>query len=99
MARTNKHIDLYVSFYVKDMESEAFQNLSKICQWAIFMLDKLSWQSDRRNPIPLSQKFLADFLGCDPKTAQKILTELDDNGFLVLESRGKLRGKPQCLPK
>ena len=50
------------------------------------------WESNRQNPIELPERWLADALGCNPKTARRVIGELDDYGFIRLERKGKLKG-------
>ena len=74
------------------MRSEAFLSLKPISQIAIVWLDLIYWESTRRNPIEISQRSLSEWIGCSVKTAQSVLTDLDDHGFLVRERAGSLKG-------
>lgn len=74
------------------MHCAAYKALPTIAKLAIFHLDLHYWESGRANPIEISQRWLAEVLDCDPKTAAKVLTSLDDYGFLELEQRGKMKG-------
>lgn len=74
------------------MRSEAFGELKPISQIAIVWLDLIYWEGSRRNPMKISQKNLADWISCSNKTAQTVLTDLDDYGFLRRERAGSLKG-------
>ena len=74
------------------MRCDAFEALKPTSQIAVVWLDLIYWESLRRNPIEISQKSLSEWINCSPKTAQSVLAELDDHGFLVRERAGSLKG-------
>jgi hypothetical protein len=87
------HIDgLFARFSQKDMHGLAYKSLPPLARLAIFELDLFYWESGRRNPIEISQRWFAELLTCDPKTAGRTITALDDHGFIERERCGGLKG-------
>ena len=66
--------------------------LSKSAQISLMWLDLIHWESGKRNPLEISQRNLSEWAGYGLSTAQKVLTELDDLGFICRERAGSLRG-------
>ena len=83
---------IYASIPQGLMRSKAFQKLKPTSQIAIVWLELIYWEGERKNPMEISQKNLADWVNLSPKTAQNVLTELDDYGFLCRERAGSLKG-------
>lgn len=83
---------IHVGIPQKLMRSDAFLSLKPNSQIAIVWLDLIYWESTRRNPIEISQRSLSEWIGCSVKTAQTVLADLDDYGFLVRERAGSLKG-------
>lgn len=92
MARENYTKGLFAKFSQRDMHSKAYRNLCARAKVAIFELDLHYWESGRSNPIEITQRWLAELICCNPKTAGKVITSLDDHGFLEIERMGKLKG-------
>lgn len=90
MTRYNSKI--FASLEQSLLRSDAFGELKPTSQIAVLFLDLVYWEGARRNPIRISQKSLAEWINRSPKTAQTVLTELDDYGFLVRERAGSLKG-------
>ncbi len=92
MARVNHIRGLFARLSQRDMRGPAFRTLCAFSKVAIFELDLHYWESDRSNPIEIPQRWLAELLGCSAKTAARVITELDDHGFLEIERHGKMKG-------
>lgn len=92
MARVRKYEVPFVAIECRDIDSLAFKSMSKIAQLAYIYIDKYYWQSGRRNPLQISQSRLANLMQIDEKTAQKVLTDLDDYGFIMRVSAGRIYG-------
>lgn len=68
-----------------------FRSLSVSARWACVELTWDYW-TDRCNPLTISERGLADLLGCHRNTARSVLRELCEGRFLVQERRGATSG-------
>jgi hypothetical protein len=92
MGRDN-HVDgLFVKLAQRDIRSAAYKALGAWSRNAVVELDMTYWETLRENPIVLTQRWLADRLGIDPKTAAHVIDDLETHKFLELERIGKLTG-------
>ncbi len=92
MGRDNHVEGLFVKIAQRDLRSHAYKALGASSRNAIFELDLTYWETARQNPITLTQRWLADRLGIDPKTAGKVIDDLETHRFLDLVRFGKLTG-------
>ncbi len=92
MARDNYTKGLFAKFSQRDMRSQAYKNLSALAKVAIFELELHYWESGRSNPIEITQRWLAELICCNPKTAGKVITSLEGYKFLEVERIGKMKG-------
>ena len=92
MARGNHIPGLFARMAQRDMRSESYKALGPWARCAILELDLYYWETGRQNPLVLTQRWLAAQLSIDPKTAAKILEELEAHGFLELLRFGKMTG-------
>lgn len=83
---------LHAQWSQRHIRSPAFAELSFGAQATLLHLDLIYWESQRQNPIEVGQRWLAEEMKCDPKTAAKIINELDDGGFIARERVGSMRG-------
>ena len=79
---------IFIKLEQRLLRSDAFRALRRASQMAVIWMELNYWEGERRNPIEISQQALAEWIGCCVKTAQSVLTELDDNGFLYRERAG-----------
>ena len=92
MARRNHTDGLFAKLSQRMLRCTAYRGLSPFGKNAVIELEMNYWESNRANPIELPERWLAEVLGCNPKTARRVITELDDWGFIAMERRGKLKG-------
>lgn len=83
---------LFVALLQRDVRSAAFQALSAKARCAIIELDMSYWETNRLNPLVLTQRWLASRLKINPKTASHILLELETHWFLEPTRIGRLTG-------
>jgi hypothetical protein len=92
MGRAN-HIDgLFIKLAQRDIRGHAYRALTPRAQAAINDLCLFYWEGSRENPIVLTQRWLAHRLSINPKTAGKVIDDLESHWFLNLERFGKLTG-------
>lgn len=89
MARQNHINGLFAKLAKADRAH--LNDVSVIARWAVVELTWAYWP-DCENPIELSERTLADMVGCDRKTARRVIRELVERGFLVRERKGEMRG-------
>lgn len=93
MGRSNHYQGLYAAIEQICMRGPAFQRLSVFAKLARLEFDMAYQEGGRQNPVQVSIRYVAELLGVSLPTAAKVLRELDDNGFLVVEQLGKMRGR------
>lgn len=92
MGRDNHINGLFARLSQRDMRCPAYLALATTSRLAIFELDLAYWESIRANPITLTQRWLAERMGIDPKTAARIIDDLEAHRFLELIRFGKITG-------
>lgn len=83
---------LFVALRQRDLRSAAYRDLSANARCSIVELDLWYWENGRINPLVLTQRWLASHMNVNPKTATRILAELETHWFLELERIGKMTG-------
>lgn len=90
--RKNQKSGLFAGMEQKLLRSDAYLELTWAAKTAITLLELTYWEGARNNPMEMSQQNLAVWVGCSPRTAQQILSQLDDYGFLYREHAGTIKG-------
>jgi hypothetical protein len=92
MSRANHITGLFARLSQRDMRCPAYKALSPWARCAIIELDLHYWETGRLNPVTLTQRWLAGYLGVDPKTAARVLDELEGHWFLEPTRLGRTTG-------
>lgn len=92
MGRLNHMDGLFTKLSQKDIRSAAFKAIGARSQAAITHLTMSYWEGARANPQVITQRWLADRIHANPKTAGKVIDDLETHWFLELERKGKLTG-------
>lgn len=92
MGRANHTNGLFTQLAQKDIRGAAYSALGARARATITELTMSYWEGTRANPQVITQRWLADRIQANPKTAAKVINELESHWFLELERKGKTTG-------